>query len=208
MGIQRFKGQCTSTHPSDETSFGQIIQNPSDGYVSGAHHPRQVGYSDYALSKKCVEDQLSSLRREPSCRRGSFGKDLSAGFFPVLLYSPLLVQTALVSMVLLVEYPRVRIRKVLVNGLLLSVRRWYMLVLSLAVLAGYSWGLMRSPILVALLATGLIWYMAWAAVRWQAEPFVRQMARESGDPGVQATYGLPDDGAKGSSFTALQDYRQ
>lgn len=133
------------------------------------------------------------------------------GFFPVLLCSPLLVQTALVSMVLLVEYPRVRIRKVLVNGPLLSVRRWYMLVLSLAVLAGYSWGLMRSPILVALLATGLIWYMAWAAwaaVRWQAEPFVRQMARESGDPGVQATYGLPDDGAKGSSFTALQDYRQ
>ncbi|KJY50637.1 Uncharacterized protein JF70_13360 [Bifidobacterium mellis] len=111
-------------------------------------------------------------------------------------------------MVLPVEYPRARIRKVLVNGLLLSVRRWYMLVLSLAVLAGYSWGLMRSPILVALLATGLIWYMAWAAVRWQVEPFVRQMARESGDPGVQATYGLPDDGAKGSSFTALQDYRQ
>ena len=130
------------------------------------------------------------------------------GFFPVLLCSPLLVQTALVSMVLLVEYPRVRIRKVLVNGPLLSVRRWYMLVLSLAVLAGYSWGLMRSPILVALLATGLIRYMAWAAVRWQAEPFVRQMARESGDTGVQATYGLPDDGAKGSSFTALQDYRQ
>lgn len=140
MGIQRFKGQGTSTHPSDETRSGQIIQNPSDGYVSGAHHPRQVGYSDYALSKKCVEDQLSSLRREPSCRRGSFGKDLSAGFFPVLLCSPLLVQTTLVSMVLLVEYPRMRIRKVLVNGLLLSVRRWYMLVLSLAVLAGYSWG--------------------------------------------------------------------
>ena len=111
-------------------------------------------------------------------------------------------------MVLPMEYPRARIRKVLVNGLLLSVRRWYMLVLSLAVLAGYSWGLMRSPILVALLATGLIWYMAWAAVRWQAEPFVRQMARESGEPGVQATYGLPDAGAKGSSFTALQDYRQ
>ena len=80
-----------------------------------------------------------------------------------------------------------------------------------SVTGGSGWvflGLMRSPILVALLATGLIWYMAWAAVRWQAEPFVRQMARESGDPGVQATYGLPDDGAKGSSFTALQDYRQ
>lgn len=73
---------------------------------------------------------------------------------------------------------------------------------------GIPGGLMRSPILVALLATGLIWYMAWAAVRWQAEPFVRQMARESGNPGVQATYGLPDAGAKGSSFTALQDYRQ
>lgn len=129
-------------------------------------------------------------------------------FFPILVCLLLLAQTALASLVLLVEYPRARIRKVLVNGLLLSVRRWYMLVLSLAVLAGYAWGLMRSPILVALLATGLIWYLVWAAVRWQADPFFRQMARESRDPGVQAMYGLPDTGAKGSSFTALRDYRQ
>ena len=129
-------------------------------------------------------------------------------FLPILVCLLLLVQTALVSLVLLVEYPRARIRKVLINGILLSVRRWYMMVLSLAVLAGYVWGLMRSPILVALLATGLIWYLVWAAVRWQADPFFQQMARESGDPGVQAMYGLPDTGAKGSSFTALQDYRQ
>lgn len=128
--------------------------------------------------------------------------------FPILVCLLLLVQTGLVSLVLLVEYPRARIRKVLVNGLLLSVRRWYMLVLSLAVLAGYVWGLMRSPILVALLATGLIWYLIWAAVRWQTDPFFRQMSRESGDPGIEAMYGLPDAGAKGSSFTALQDHRQ
>ena len=128
--------------------------------------------------------------------------------FPILVCLLLLVQTGLVSLVLLVEYPRARIRKVLVNGLLLSVRRWYMLVLSLAVLAGYVWGLMRSPILVALLATGLIWYLIWAAVRWQTDPFFRQMSRESGDPGIEAMYGLPDADAKGFSFTALQDHRQ
>ena len=129
-------------------------------------------------------------------------------FLPIVVCLLLLLQAGLVALVLLVEYPRARIRKVLVNGLLLSVRRWYMLVLSLAVLAGYAWGLMRSPILVALLATGLIWYLVWAAVRWQADPFFRQMARESKDPGIQAMYGLPEAGAKGSSFTALQDYRQ
>ena len=129
-------------------------------------------------------------------------------FLPIVVCLLLLLQAGLVALVLLVEYPRARIRKVLVNGLLLSVRRWYMLVLSLAVLAGYAWGLMRSPILVALLATGLIWYLVWAAVRWQADPFFRQMARESGDPGVQAMYGLPEAGGKGSSFTALKDYRQ
>ena len=128
--------------------------------------------------------------------------------FPILVCLLLLLQAGLVSLVLLVEYPRARIRKVLINGLLLSVRRWYMLVLSLAVLAGYAWGLMRSPILVALLGTGLIWYLVWAAVRWQADPFFRQMARESKDPDVQAMYGLPEAGGKGSSFTALQDYRQ
>lgn len=117
----------------------------------------------------------------------------------------LLVQTAFVSLVLVVEYPKAGIRRLLVNALLLSVRRFYMLLVSILALAGYVWGLLRSPILVALLGTGLIWYLIWAAARWQAQPFFLQMAKESRDPVIESMY---RQGSGSPSFSPLSDYRQ
>ena len=117
----------------------------------------------------------------------------------------LLVQTAFVSLVLVVEYPKAVIRRLLVNALLLSVRRFYMLLVSILALAGYVWGLLRSPILVALLGTGLIWYLIWAAARWQAQPFFLQMAKESHDPVIESMY---RQGSGSPSFSSLSDYRQ
>lgn len=129
---------------------------------------------------------------------------------PIVVCLVLLVQTAFISLVLVVEYPKAKIRRILVNSLLLSVRRFYMLLIAFLALAGYIWGLFKSPILVGLLGTGLIWYLIWAAARWQAQPFFLQMAKESHDPRIESMYrqgsGVP--WSSGSAFSSLSDYRQ
>lgn len=129
---------------------------------------------------------------------------------PILVCLILLVQTALISLVLLVEYPKARIRRILLNALLLSVRRFYMLILALLVLVGYFWGLLKSPILVALLGTGPIWYLIWASARWQAHPFFLQMAKESHNPQIESMYqqGSGRPLSSGSSYSSLSDYKQ
>ena len=63
-----------------------------------------------------------------------------------------------------------------------------MLAVNAACLAVYAWGLTASPIMVAILATGVVSFVVWAGVRWQSQPLMAAMARESGDSRLAALY--------------------
>ncbi|WP_317642705.1 hypothetical protein [Bombiscardovia apis] len=105
------------------------------------------------------------------------------------------------------EYPKAHWWPTLKNAFLLSVRRIYMLPIGMLALGGYSWGLSKSPILVALLGTGIMWYVAWASARWQANRLFVQMAQESGDKRVIDMYGGVSASAK-PSFSSFKDMQQ
>lgn len=126
---------------------------------------------------------------------------------PLVCCVVLLIQACFVALVLVVEYPKAKLWPTIRNAVLLSARRWYMLLVSVLAGAGYIWGLARFPILVALLATGLIGYIIWGSARWQANSFFVQMARESKDKHIIALYKPQEQGdVQGSS--PLADFKQ
>ncbi|RSX53567.1 hypothetical protein D2E25_0890 [Bifidobacterium goeldii] len=87
-----------------------------------------------------------------------------------------------------VEFPQARLRALLRNGWMMTIRRPYMLLVNVAVAVVYAWGLTISPILVAVLATGVAAFVVWAGLRWQSQPLALAMARESGDRRLVALY--------------------
>lgn len=98
------------------------------------------------------------------------------------------VEAELIALNLVVEFPKAKWRSLLRNGYLLSVRRFIMLVVNVACLGVYAWGLAHSPILVGVLATGVLAFVLWAGVRWQSRPLALAMARESRDRNLIALY--------------------
>lgn len=98
------------------------------------------------------------------------------------------VEAELVALNLVVEFPKAKWRSLMRNGYLMGVRRFLMLVVNVACLGVYGWGLGRSPILVGLLATGVLVFVLWAGVRWQSQPLALAMARESHDRALVALY--------------------
>ena len=106
----------------------------------------------------------------------------------LLVVAVVSAEAELLALNLVVEFPKARWGALLRNGYLFSVRRVLMLVVNLACLGVYTWGLTRSPILVATLATGVLIFVVWAGVRWQSQPLALAMARESGDRRLVALY--------------------
>ncbi|PST46320.1 hypothetical protein CPA40_06245 [Bifidobacterium callitrichos] len=98
------------------------------------------------------------------------------------------VEAELIALNLVVEFPKAKWRSLLRNGYLLSVRRFVMLVVNVACLGVYAWGLAHSPILVGVFATGVLAFVLWAGVRWQSRPLALAMARESRDRNLIALY--------------------
>ena len=98
------------------------------------------------------------------------------------------VEAEFIALNLVVEFPKAKWRSLLRNGYLLSVRRFVMLVVNVACLGVYAWGLVHSPILVGVLATGVLAFVLWAGVRWQSRPLALAMARESRDRNLIALY--------------------
>ena len=125
-----------------------------------------------------------------------------------LVCAVFLVQASAISLILLVEYPKARWLSVLKNGLMLSVRKIYIVPLVWIVFIGYWWGLAQSTVLVALLATGITAYIIWGAARWQSDRLMVMMAQESGDPLIIAMYQGENKQPKGSSFSSMIDQRQ
>lgn len=106
----------------------------------------------------------------------------------LLVVAVISVEAELLALNLVVEFPKARWGALLRNGYLFCVRRMLMLIVNLACLGVYGWGVMRSPILVAVLATGVLAFVVWAGVRWQSQPLALAMARESGDRRLVALY--------------------
>lgn len=126
-----------------------------------------------------------------------------------------LIQSLLVSLVLVVEYPHAKWYAIVKNGVLLSARRIYMIVISGIAVVGYFWGMASSPIITGLLFTGVIWYVVWASARWQADVLFEALARESDDKKLIELYTGDSEKPAGNGgggmsglFSAMSDYRQ
>jgi uncharacterized membrane protein YesL len=90
---------------------------------------------------------------------------------PVLgVVALLVVATALLSLVAIAEVPGARLRTVLKAALYLAVRRWYLTVVSLAVLALLGALLASKPALAIGLATAPLLYVVWANSRYTLRP--------------------------------------
>lgn len=115
----------------------------------------------------------------------TWGQFLVPAMFVLAVIS---VEAELVALNLVVEFPKAKWRSLLRNGYLCGVRRFVMLIVNIACLGVYVWGLTRSPILVGVLATGVLAFVLWAGVRWQSRPLALAMARESDDRHLISLY--------------------
>ncbi|MBT1173771.1 hypothetical protein JS528_10565 [Bifidobacterium sp. MA2] len=106
----------------------------------------------------------------------------------LLAFAVISVEAELVALNLVVEFPKAKWRSLLRNGYLCGVRRFVMLVVNAVCLGVYVWGLAHSPILVGVLATGVLAFVLWAGVRWQSQPLALAMARESHNRNLIALY--------------------
>lgn len=90
---------------------------------------------------------------------------------PVLaLLAVIAVATALVALVALAEAPQARLRDILKAALYLSVRRWYLTVLSFAVLGVQSALFTTMPAIAIGLTCAPALYVAWANSRYTLRP--------------------------------------
>lgn len=130
----------------------------------------------------------------------------------LLVLTAMAVQSMLVALVLVVEYPKARYRSVVKNGVLLCVRRIWVTILTAALALAYWWGVVQAPLMVVMLGTGLIAYLLWASTQWQARGMFEAMAAESGDGRIMRMYGVEGRVAKTRAFSGFfsgtRDYRQ
>lgn len=120
----------------------------------------------------------------------------------------LVALSLLVSLMLAVEFPKARWRSLVRNGVLLCVKRLPLALVNLAVCASYVWALSVSPVLVAVLATGLVCYLIYAGARWQMLPMGVALARESHDPTAIALYDPDRTAADPAGRGGLSDFQQ
>jgi uncharacterized membrane protein YesL len=104
--------------------------------------------------------------------RAAWGHPIGAAVIPVLLVAmTLIVATALLVAVALAERPTVRLRDAGRVCLYLAVRRWYLTVASLAVLALWQALLASHPAIALGLAATPLLYVVWANSRFTLVPF-------------------------------------
>lgn len=119
----------------------------------------------------------------------------------------MVLQALLVSLILVVEYPKARFFAVVRNGILLSVRRIPVMLIMVVAIVGYAWALSMWMIPVLVFATGLVAYIVWATARWQATLLFERMAKESGDKRLMELYRSDNHATRTQSwFKGLSDY--
>jgi uncharacterized membrane protein YesL len=103
--------------------------------------------------------------------RAAWGRPAGAVAIPVLVVGmALAAATTLLVLVMLAERPTARLRDAARAGLYLAVRRWYLTVLSLAVLALLEAFLASRPALAAGLAAAPLLYVVWSNSRFTLGP--------------------------------------
>lgn len=101
----------------------------------------------------------------------AWGSRVGAVVTPVLMVLlVLVVVTALHALVASVERPEARLRDVLRASLYLGVRRWYLSLASLAVVALLAYLFTLHPALAVGLAAAPLWYTAWGNCRFALRP--------------------------------------
>ncbi len=99
--------------------------------------------------------------------RAAWGHPIGAVAIPVLLVAmTLIVATSLLALVVLAERPAVRLRDAGRVCVYLAVRRWYLTVASLIVLALLEALLVSSPAIALGLAAAPLLYVVWANSRF------------------------------------------
>lgn len=139
---------------------------------------RRVGLRALAVGVTFAVIEFLALYNAQLLMQVAWGQLLVPVMFVI---AGLSVEAELVALNLVVEFPKAKWLSTIRNGYLFSVRRFLMLVVNIACLAVYIWGFTASPILVAVLATGVLAFVLWASVRWQSQPLALAMAREAGD---------------------------
>ncbi|GIH14971.1 hypothetical protein Raf01_31430 [Rugosimonospora africana] len=110
--------------------------------------------------------------------RAAWGRPVGAAAIPVLVVAMVLVaSTALLAMVVLAERPTVRLRDALRACLYLAVRRWYLTVASLSVLAVLETLLAARPAVALGLAASPLLYVVWANSRYTLRAALEPGAR-------------------------------
>jgi uncharacterized membrane protein YesL len=108
--------------------------------------------------------------------RAAWQHPAGAVVIPVLVVLiALVLATTLLALVALAERPDARLRDVLRAGLFLSVRRWYLTLPSLAVLALFEAIYAAKPVLALALAASPLLYAVWANTRWTLTPVLRPL---------------------------------
>jgi uncharacterized membrane protein YesL len=103
--------------------------------------------------------------------RAVWGRPVGALALPMLAVTILLVvSSSLLGLVMIVERPQVRLREALRAGLFLAVRRWYLTLLSLAVLGLLETLVASRPALALGLAATPMLYVVWANSRFTLNP--------------------------------------
>lgn len=103
-------------------------------------------------------------------------------FVPVIgILSVLAFQSLMLGMILVVEYPKARWLSVIKNAYCLLPKRFFMIFISVIVLAGYILGISYNPILIGLLGTGIALYVIWASARWQMQILDDLLQSEDGN---------------------------
>lgn len=98
----------------------------------------------------------------------------------VLVCAVFAVLVFFTALVMATELPLARWWPLLRTALQLTVRRWYLAVLSGVALAVLVAGLIKQPILTAALAPSLLTYIVWANAHWSVLPVVHRIEQEEG----------------------------
>ena len=103
--------------------------------------------------------------------RAAWGRPVGTWAVPALgMLTVLVVATGLLGLVALAEAPRARLRDVLRASVFLAVRRWYLTLASLFVLALLLTLLTAKPALAIGLAAAPLLYVVWANGRYSLRP--------------------------------------
>jgi uncharacterized membrane protein YesL len=99
--------------------------------------------------------------------RAAWGRPVGAAAIPLLVVAmALIVSTTLLTLIVLAERPAVRLRDAIRVCLYLAVRRWYLTLLSLAVLAVLEALVASRPVIALGLAAVPLLYVVWANSRF------------------------------------------